>query len=215
VTDVLADYAEEVAPSTAAPWRIGCAIDALTPVWEGRTVAEVTRQTCKRYVTVRNRSNGTARRELSVLRAAINHAHREGRLTRAVAVHLPESAPPRDRWLTRTEAARLLRAALREPRVRLYLPLFILIGLYCGRRKEAILSLRWAQVDLDRGMIDFRTPDAPVTNKLPIPRKLLPPLRRARLRGTEMGFVINDNGARLGDRRSDQPRRIQWRYRGD
>jgi integrase len=28
---------------------------------------------------------------------------------------------------------------------------------------------------------------------------LLPPLRRARLRGTEMGFVINDNGARLGD----------------
>ena len=75
--------------------------------------------------------------------------------------------------------------------------------------------MRWAQVDLDRGMIDFRTPDAPVTNKLPIPRKLLPPLRRARLRGTEMGFVINDNGARLGDRRSDQPRRIQWRYRGD
>ena len=203
VTDVLADYAEEVAPATAAPWRIGCAIDALTPVWEGRTVAEVTRQTCKRYVTVRNRSNGTARRELGVLRAAINHAHREGRLTRAVAVHLPESAEPRDRWLTRPEAAALLRAALREPRVRLYLPLFILVALYCGRRKEAILSLRWAQVDLDRGMIDFRTPDAPVTNKrrgrIPIPPKLLPHLRRARLRGTEMGFVINDNGARLGD----------------
>jgi len=203
VTDVLADYAEEVGPTTSAPWRIGCAIDALTPVWQGRTVAQVTKETCKRYVTVRARSNGTARRELGVLRAAINHAHREGRLTRTVAVHLPANAEPRDRWLTRSEAAALLRAALREPRVRLYLPLFLLIGLYCGRRKEAILSLRWPQVDLDSGQIDFRTPEAPMTNKrrgrIPIPPKLLPHLRRARLRGTEMGFVINDNGARLGD----------------
>src|SRR5215475_14475252 len=30
VTDVLADYAEEVAPTTASLWRIGCAIDSLT-----------------------------------------------------------------------------------------------------------------------------------------------------------------------------------------
>lgn len=97
----------------------------------------------------------------------------------------------------------MLRGALREPSVRLYLPLFILLGLYTGRRKEAILSLRWAQVDLAAGQIDFRTPDAPVTNKrrgrIPIPRKLLPHLRHARLRGTEIGFVIHNDGARLGD----------------
>ena len=128
MTDVLADYAEEVGPTTSAPWRIGCAIDALAPVWQGRPVAQVTKETCKRYVTVRARSNGTARRELGVLRAAINHAHREGRLTRTVAVHLPASAEPRDRWLTRLETARLLRAALREPRVRLYLPLARMMG---------------------------------------------------------------------------------------
>jgi integrase len=203
VTDVLADYAEEVGPTTAAPWRIGAAIAPLATFWEGRTVAEVTKQTCARYGVARGRSNGTVRRELGVLRAAINHAHGEGRLTRTVVVHLPEGAPPRDRWLTRDEAAALLRAALREPRVRLYLPLFILIGLYCGRRKEAILSLRWAQVDLAAGRIDFRTPAAPQTNKrrglIPIPPKLLPHLRRAWMRGTDLGFVIHDNGARLGD----------------
>src|SRR6516165_3211166 len=50
------------------------------------------------------------------LRAAINHAHREGRITRPVAVHLPERPASRDRWLSRDEAAALLRAALREPR---------------------------------------------------------------------------------------------------
>ena len=163
----------------------------------------MTKQTCARYVTKRGRSSGTARRELGVLRAAINHAHREGRLTRSVAVHLPTSGAPRDRWLTRVEAAALLRAALREPRVRLYLPLFILIGLYCGRRKEAILSLRWSQVDLSAGRIDFRAPGAPQTNKrrgrIPIPLRLVPHLQRARRRGTDIGFVIHENGARLGD----------------
>jgi integrase len=203
VTDVLADYAEEQGPNTSAPWRIACAIEVLAPFWEGRIVAEVTKQTCNRYVVARGRSSGTVRRELGVLRAAINHAHREGRLTRPVSVHLPESAAPRDRWLTRSEAAALLRGALREPRVRLYLPLFILIALYCGHRKEAILALRWSQVDLDAGLIDFRTPGAPQTNKrrgrIPIPAKLLPHLRRARMRGTDLGFVIHDNGARLGD----------------
>jgi hypothetical protein len=74
VTDVLADYAEEVGPETKAPWRIGCAIDALAPVWEGRTVAQVTKETCKRYVAVRNRSNGN--RAPRVGRAARGHQSR-------------------------------------------------------------------------------------------------------------------------------------------
>jgi integrase len=203
ITDVLSDYAEEHGPATAAPWRIGLAIEALAAFWPGRTVSEVTRNTCKRYVEARGRSNGTARRELGVLRAAINHAHREGRLTRTVHVHLPEAPEPRDRWLTRREAASLLLAALREPRVRLYLPLFVLIGLYTGQRKEAILGLRWAQVDLAAGLVDFNEPGARRTNKrrarIPIPSRLLPHIRRARRRGTELGFVIHENGARLKD----------------
>ena len=137
------------------------------------------------------------------LRAAINHGIRNGRLTRVVAVHVPERPEPRDRWLTRKEAAALLRAALAEPRVRLHLPLFILLGLYSGARKEAILSLRWSQVDLEAGRIDFNTPGARRTNKrrarIPIPARLLGHLRRASKRGTELGFVISENGKRLGD----------------
>lgn len=41
--------------------------------------------------------------------------------------------------------------------VRLYLPLFILIAVYTGRRKEAILSLRWCDVNLTEGIIDFES----------------------------------------------------------
>ena len=56
-------------------------------------------------------SAGTVRRELGVLRAAVNYAHRSGRITRPVAVELPERPEPRERWLTRKEAAALIRAA--------------------------------------------------------------------------------------------------------
>jgi integrase len=80
---------------------------------------------------------------------------------------------------------------------------FILLGLYTGARKEAILSLRWSQVDLNVGRIDFNALGARRTNKrrahIPIPPRMIGPLRRARLRGTEIGFVVNDDGKRLGD----------------
>jgi integrase len=215
VTDILAEYAEDRAQDAAAPWRIGYAIDALTDFWRNRTVAEITRETCRRYGSTRSRSSGTVRRELGVLRAAVNLSHREGRLTRPVHVTLPDAPAPREKWLTRSQAAALLRAARGEPSVRLYLPLFILIAAYTGQRKQAILSLRWSQIDLTAGYdispapdaivgrIDFNTPGARRTNKrrarIPIPRKLLGHLRRARKRGTDLGYVISEDGHRIGD----------------
>src|SRR5258705_8634321 len=89
VTDALADYAEERGPETAAPWRIAAAVKALGPYWQARTVANVSRETCRAYAASRGRSAGTTRRELGVLRAAINHAHRSGRVTRGIAFALP------------------------------------------------------------------------------------------------------------------------------
>lgn len=168
-----------------------------------RTVANVTKHTCGAYSRSRSRSDGTIRRELGVLRAAINYAHKEGRLTRSVPVHLPERPESKDRWLTRQEAAALLRASLRSPKVRLYLPLFIVMGLHTGARREAILSLRWPQVDLDAGLIDWNPIGRRRTKKrrpkVRIPDKLLPHLRRARLRGSDLGFVIHDGGKPVGD----------------
>jgi integrase len=202
VTDVLNHYLQQRGPKVAAPERIAYAALELTDFFEANTLADVTPQTCTRYVEKRGRSKGTVRRELGVLRAAINYAHRSGMITRPVAVELPERPAPRDRWLTRQEAARLLRAA-RTPQARLYMPLFILVGLYTGRRKEAILSLRWPQVDLEAQRIDFEVAGRMRTNKrrgvIPIPPRLLPHLRRARKRGTDLGYVLHINGKRIGD----------------
>lgn len=203
LTDALADYAEEKGAKAMASERIAYALVPLADFWEGRAVANVTRQTCEAYQKWRARSNGTVRRELGVLRAAINHAHSEGRLTRTVVVHLPDRPEPRDRWLTKGEAARLLRAALRSKKARLYLPLFIVIALHTGARKEAILSLRWGQVDLDAGLIDWNPVGRRRTKKqrprVRIPRRLLAHLRRARLRGSDTGLVIHDSGKPVRD----------------
>ena len=142
VTDVLNLYLQERGPKVAAPGRIAYAVLALTDFFEGNTVADVTPQTCGRYVEKRGRSKGTVRRELGVLRAAINYAHKSGMITRPVAVELPERPEPRDRWLTRTEAARLIRAA-RTPQARLYMPLFILLGSlhWPAQRSDPVASL--------------------------------------------------------------------------
>jgi hypothetical protein len=46
--------------------------------------------------------------ELEDLRAGINHHRREGLCNKIVEVVLPPERPPRERWLTRPEAARLI-----------------------------------------------------------------------------------------------------------
>src|SRR5207237_7169026 len=94
----------------------------------------------------------------------IDDAHRNGRITRPVPVELPARPDSRDRWVPRREVAKVIRAA-RTPQARLYLPLFILIALYTGRRKEAILSLRWPQVNMESSTIDFEGANRRRTNK--------------------------------------------------
>ena len=143
ITDCLSRYAEEHGPDVVGQETLGRAILHLIEFWQERVVSEITPILCKRYCTVRAVSNGTARRELGVLRAAVNWAYKNGRLTRAVAVALPDKPESKTRWLRRTEAARLLKAS-KTPDARSYMPLFILIGLYTGRRKEAILGLALA-----------------------------------------------------------------------
>jgi integrase len=204
VTDVLAAYGEAKADTPAAA-RIGAAIAVLVPFWSGRTVADIHEDSCRKYGKARGRSAGTIRRELTVLRAAVNYAVRSNRLTRTASFWLPEPPEARDVWLTRAEFARLLRAARNAPKAGEHLPLFLLIAIYSGRRKEAILGLRWANVDLAQGTIDFRRTGQAETKKkrgvVRIHRKLLGHLRRAKARqhAADLDFVLQWNGRRVGD----------------
>jgi integrase len=210
VTDALAYYVEHHADTTADPVRIKQAVKALVPFWIGLMVDGVTKGTCQRYQKQREKAVATVRRELTTLRAAINFAHSEGILTRPVPVWLPEKPDSKDRWLTRAEAARLINhARTGRSDVRAYLPLFIVLGLYTGKRKQAILDLRWPQVDLKNRLIDFRgrADDGELKVKTskrrgrqPIPNRLMTFLRLAYgRRYSDIGFVIHDKGKRILD----------------
>lgn len=204
IAEALALYGAEQAPAAADPHRIGYAIAALLPYWGERMAGDITKQTCRGYLRHRDKSIGTMRRELGTLRAAVNYAKGEGRITWAPTVHLPAKPEGKDRWLRREEAAKLLNAARNgHDSTRPYLPLFILIGLYTGARKGAILSLRWPQIDLEAGRINFNEAGAARTSKgrahLPIPERLLTFLKLARRRGTDLGYVVHRDGKRVGN----------------
>lgn len=198
VADLLVLYAEQHVPHVAAPKRILFAIDALLPFWGARKVADIKGETCRLYVKQREAADSTARYELSQLNSAIRFAHREGFLVDPPAVTKPRAAPPRNRWLTRSEAARLLWAARRNDRLTRY----ILIGLYTGTRSSAILGLQWVpnmtggHVDLERGLMFRRSAAKRQTSKrqtpVRLPRKLLLHLRR--WRGTTRQWIIERNG---------------------
>jgi integrase len=124
-----------------------------------KTLRDINGQLCRKYAETRGAAvvPATVRRELVTLQAAINFWHVESPLDAVPKVWKPEDSAPRDRVLTRNEAARLLAAArrLRLP----YVARFILLGLYTGTRHAAILALRWHEsadagwLDADRGII--------------------------------------------------------------
>lgn len=194
-------YAEKRGPEVRDGERIGHAIKRLSPWWQDRCVDAIRPVICQAYRRDRVEQGaaiGTVRKELACLRAAIRWAEKNGYLVSAPFVELPAREPGKDRWLTHSEAARLLWEARKEPRSRLHLPLFIMIALYTGARSEAILSLKWfPQVDLERGTIDFNPPGRTHTKKgraiVPIPHRLRWFLERARARASS-SYVLNYHG---------------------
>ncbi|QPH55575.1 site-specific integrase [Pontivivens ytuae] len=205
VSQVLTIYGEGPALEAADPARIGYAIDALDAWWGDLPVKEVSIDRCKAYATQRDRAPGTVRRELGCLIAAINYAMPAG-MARP-KTWMPPRPAARDRWLTRDEAARLIRTARQNADTRHLVP-FILIGLYTGSRKTDILSLKFHEhaaggyVDVERGILYRKKKDARRTRKsaptVRIPSRLLAHLRRWH-RQNSSGWVVEFRGQGIAD----------------
>jgi integrase len=178
----------------------------LNEYWGDKMLADINGKRCRNYVKHRNNPGG-ARRDLEDLRAAINHHAKEGLHRGVVNVVLPKRGAPRDRWLTRSEAARLLWICWRTREVQTvhhgvkkgqkittdkhplrHIARFILIGLYTGTRAGAIASaspipaIGRSFIDLGLGIYYRRVEGAKLTNKrqpsVRIPPRLLAHMRR-------------------------------------
>lgn len=124
IADVVNVYLREKGPQTMEPSFVAATAAPILEWWGTKTLADIRGQSCRDYVVwrmrqkVRNRKNGarvseaTARHDLKTLRAAIRYFHGEyGPLPSEPKITMPAPPPAKERWLTKTEAARLARNA--------------------------------------------------------------------------------------------------------
>ncbi len=213
VAQLISVYADDVAVGHARPREAFARLERINAYFGAMRLSEITGASCRAYVASRG-SSGGSRRELEDLRAACQHYHKEGLVTRAVAVWLPEKGRARERWLTRSEAARLLWAAWRlrqdwrgqptKRRTAQHVARFILVALYTGTRAGAVCSaairptIGRGYVDLETGIF-FRRPAGERETKkrrppMPLPDRLLAHLRRWEAKELSKATVVEWQG---------------------
>ena len=112
IADVLSIYLEDCGSRMIDQPKLERCIGRLNDYWGGKTLSQITAAECRAFVKQRGKVGG-ARADLETLRAAINHHAKENLHYGIVRVALPPKGPPRDRWLTRSEAAKLIWACWR------------------------------------------------------------------------------------------------------
>lgn len=178
IVEVLAAYGNEVAPQKASARNMGYNISNLLKWWGDKSVADISVKSCREFVKTKTLPAAAA--DLKVLKAAVKHWNVEyGPLDFMPMFELPASGEPKERWLTYSEAAKLLWAARRYQHMRR----LILLQLYTGSRPGVVLALQWDQIDLKAGTLARRRPGVAEGKKKRSPkvrlgRRILSHLRR-------------------------------------
>ena len=198
VQQILASY-ETHLEKTVSYKRGKIAITNLAPLYS-HSVRSVSKFV-EHYIRSRSASPGTINRELAVLQAALRWSFKRGDIDFLPIINRLPSPAPRGQYLTQSESAALLSACKQFPKVEL----FVRIALMTGQRKEAILSLKWEQVDFQTGLIDFNDPSLPLAHRrknrgiVPMSDSLRSLLASLSRNGE---YVIQERGKRLRDFRT-------------
>ena len=188
VVDCLEEYFKNHAKvKIADPVRQRNAITRLAEFFAEHFVKDIDIPECRRYMKERRMgrvgkpaADATIRRELNVLKAAVNHARKWKRLP---AMDMPSFDLPPDTpvqqdegWYSKQDIADLIFNAegwLRD---------FIILAYYTGARRNSIETLETNQVFLEAGRINLLKRGARVTTKrkppVPIYPEMVPTLKR-------------------------------------
>lgn len=191
VAEVVAYYLTEKGHTHSRPKELAAHMENILREMGTLPLAQITGKRCRDYIAKRD-ARVSATRELEYLRAAANFAAEEKIVTASITISTPPKSPPRERWLTRKEAARLLWAAWRYKErqrgkttnrpTRRHIARFILVGLYTGSRSGVICAAGFERraghghIDLDAGVFyraaaggrksKKRAPPVPLSDRL-------------------------------------------------
>jgi len=203
IADTLIVYLQERVDRLKVQDKAKAEIARLNAYMGHRPVSDIRGRLCREYAKHRGTEAG-ARRDLETLRAAVRYYHAEYGLSVLPTITLPDKSLPRERWLTRSEVAALLRAARRTDKCD-HLVRLILIGVYTGTRLSAMLNLQWRAntmggwIDMEAGIMHRKATGERVAHnkrKTPvrIPKRLMRFLRLWREADQGLPYVIHFRG---------------------
>ena len=151
----------------------------------------IAKDDCRAHTEARRQagiSDGTIHTELGHLRTVLVWAEKNKLIGKAPEIERPAKPDPKDRYLTRDEAQRIL-ANVKMP----HLKIAIHLMLGTAARVTAVLELKWDRVDFARKLIYLRDPDDKVKRKgraiVPINATLMSALRDAKS-GAMTDYVV-------------------------
>jgi hypothetical protein len=228
IADILSLEMQRIAKAEMPAWRKKELITVCQNMgnWFGdHVVGDLNGELQERYAVERV-YQAAAWRDLKILAAAINRFLKKkvgGVQTRFSPV-LPDAPEGRERWLTRDEAAGLIRSAWRQRRETAFkggrfsyytsrhIARYILVALYTGSRHGDICgaalmpTIERGYVDLERGIFRRKPDNKKATSKrqptVPIPPRLLAHIRRWKRTGISRNSVIEYKGEPISRIRS-------------
>lgn len=163
----------------------------LLEFWQHQLPTGINEPLLKAYSRTRaGLAPATIRTELGILNSALKWAVKAGVIPKAPFIQLPEGSPPRDLWISRKDADKLVKAA-----GSFHIELFILLAKNTAARAGAILDLKWDRIK--GGRIDFNDPTKPRTRKKRAEVRITPELAAAlgeAKKGAHSDYVIEYAG---------------------
>lgn len=188
--DLMDKYLEEYSSVKGSTDRDKVSLKHLLPFFGHKIVTQILPRDVSKYKALRRiegASPATVNRELALMKHCFNVARREWELVRdnpVSMVSMEKEPPPRDRWLTREEEAKLLACSAD------WLHRMIVFSVETGLRRGELINLRWSNVQMQVKVIVVWGAKTKERRSVPLSRRAFQVLETNRRLGGAGEFVF-------------------------